>query len=141
MRARYQQALADAASALADATAEPTDAETRKALAEMSAQLAAYTGQVESARANNAQGFPIGSAYLREASSSMQTALLPGAERVYTADLARVDQAQRPVGSPPMVGFALLVVAWPAIGVGSVVLGRAHEPAVQSRVSSSRRPR
>ena len=82
MRARYQQALADAASALTDATAEATDADTRTALADISAQLAAYTGQVESARANNRLGFPVGSAYLREASSLMQTALLPGAERI-----------------------------------------------------------
>src|SRR4029078_6168316 len=36
MRARYQQALASAASALADATAGAPDAETRKALAEVS---------------------------------------------------------------------------------------------------------
>ena len=99
MRARYQQALADAASALADATAGATDAETRTAMAEISAQLAAYTGLVESARANNRQGFPIGSAYLREASSLMQTALLPGAEKIYTGNLATVDEDQRAVGS------------------------------------------
>ena len=122
MRARYQQALASAASALADATAGAPDAETRKALAEVSAQLATYTGLVEAARANNAQGFPIGSAYLREASSSMQTKLLPGAEKVYAADLARVDQAQRRVGSLPMAGLALLVVALAAIGVGSAIM-------------------
>ena len=60
MRARYQQALADAASALADATAGATDSATRTAVAEISAQLAAYTGLVESARANNLQGFPSG---------------------------------------------------------------------------------
>jgi hypothetical protein len=122
MRARYQQALASAASALADATAGAPDAETRTALAEVSAQLATYTGLVEAARANNALGFPIGSAYLREASSSMQTKVLPGAEKVYAADLARVDQAQRRVGSLPMVGLALLVVALVAIGVGSAIM-------------------
>ena len=122
MRARYQQALAAAASALADATAGAPDAETRKALAEVSAQLATYTGLVEAARANNVQGFPIGSAYLREASSSMQTKVLPGAEKVYAADLARVDQAQRRVGSLPMVGLALLAVALAAIGIGSAIM-------------------
>lgn len=122
MRARYQQALASAASALADATAGAPDAETRKALAEVSAQLATYTGLVEAARANNAQGFPIGSAYLREASSSMQTKLLPGAEKVYAADLARVDQAQRRVGSLPMAGLVLLFVALAAIAVGSAIM-------------------
>jgi hypothetical protein len=122
MRARYEQALAAAASALADATAGAPDAETRKALAEVSAQLATYTGLVEAARANNVQGFPIGSAYLREASSSMQTKLLPGAEKIYSADLARVDHAQRRVGSLPMVGLALLLITLAAIGVGSGIM-------------------
>ena len=56
VRERYQQALADASSALADATAGSTDTEARTAVAEITAQLAAYTGLVESARANNLQG-------------------------------------------------------------------------------------
>ncbi len=124
MRARYQQALAAASSALADATAGAPDAATRKALAEVSAQLATYTGLVEAARANNVQGFPIGSAYMREASSSMQTELLPGAEQVYTADLARVDQAQRRAGSLPIAGLALLGLALVALGVGSAIMFR-----------------
>lgn len=121
MRARYQQALADAASALADATAGATDADIRTALAEISAQLAAYTGLVESAQANNRQGFPVGSAYLREASSLMQTALLPGAERIYTGNLATLDEDQRAVGSAPTVGLVLLGFVLAAIGVGSVI--------------------
>ena len=124
MRARYQQALAAAASSLADATAGAPDAETRRALAQVSANLATYTGLVEAARANNVQGFPIGSAYLREASSSMQTNLLPGAEKIYAADLARVDQAQQRVGSLPKVGLALLAVVLAAIATGSVIMFR-----------------
>jgi hypothetical protein len=124
MRARYQLALAAAVSALADATAGAPDAETRKALAQVSAQLSTYTGLIEAARANNVQGFPIGSAYLREASSSMQNDLLPGAEKIYAADLARVDEAQRRVGSLPMAGLALLVIALAAVVVGSVIMFR-----------------
>ena len=124
MRARYQQALSAAVSALADATAGASDAETRKALAQVSAQLSTYTGLIEAARANNVQGFPIGSAYLREASASMQTNLLPGAEKIYSADLARVDQAQRRIGSLPAVGVALLVLTLAAIAVGSLILVR-----------------
>jgi hypothetical protein len=122
MRARYQQALADAASALADVTAGATDADTRTAVAQISLQLAAYTGLVESARANNRQGFPIGSAYLREASSLMQAALLPGAERIYTGSLATVGEDQRAVGSAPTVGLVLLALVLAAIGVGSIIL-------------------
>ena len=102
-------------------------------MAEISAQLAAYTALVESARANNRQGFPIGSGYLREASSLMQTSLLPGAEKIYTANLATLTEDQRAVGSLPTVGLVLLALALVAIGVGSVILYRPHEPAVQHR--------
>ena len=122
MRARYQKALADAASALSDATAGATDAETRTAMADISVQLSAYTGLVESARANSRQGFPVGSGYLREASSLMQTSLLPGAEKIYTDNLAKVDEDQRAVGSLPMVGLVLLTLVVATIGVGSVIV-------------------
>jgi hypothetical protein len=122
MRARYKQALADAASALADVTAGTTATEAREAVADMSAKLAAYTGLVESARANNRQGFPIGSAYLREASSLMQTALLPSAEKLYSNNLATLNDDQRAVGSAPTVGLVLLGLVLAAIVVGSVIL-------------------
>ncbi|MDT5210938.1 MAG: hypothetical protein QOF67_3353, partial [Mycobacterium sp.] len=101
VRERYQQALADASSALADATAGATDADTRTAVAEITAQLGAYTGLVESARANNLQGHVIGSAYLREASWLMQDTLLPGAEKIYSRNLATVGQDQGAVSSTP----------------------------------------
>jgi hypothetical protein len=124
MRERYQQALADAAAALTDVTAGAADAETRGAAAEVSAQLSAYTGLVETARANNRQGFPIGSAYLREASSLMQATMLPGAEKIFGHNLAAVDADQRAVGSLPLVGLALLLVALAGIAVGSVLVSR-----------------
>jgi hypothetical protein len=124
MRGQYQQALADASSALADTTAGAGDVKTRTALADISAQLAAYTALVESARANNRQGYVIGSAYLREASSLMQTSLLPGAETVYTGNLATVEEGQRAVGSLPVVSLVLLALALVGIGVGSVIMYR-----------------
>ncbi len=122
MRARYKQALAEAASALTEVTAGTTDAEARTTLADMSAKLAAYTGLVESARANNRQGFPIGSAYLREASTLMQSALLPSAEKIYSGDLVALNDDQRAVGSVPTVGLVLLGLVLVAIVIGSVVL-------------------
>jgi hypothetical protein len=124
VRARYNQALADAAAALADVTAGSTDPAARTAAAQISAQLAAYTGLVESARANSRQGFPVGSAYLREASSLMQSTLLPGAEKIYAGDLATVDEDQRAVGALPTAGLVLLVLVLVMIGVGSVMLSR-----------------
>ena len=122
IRAQYQQALADAASALADVTAGTTEPDARTEVAEISARLAAYTGLVESARVNNRQGLTVGSAYLREASSLMRTSLLPGAERIYTSNLAALDEGQRAVGSLPTVSLVLLVLALVMIGIGSVIL-------------------
>jgi hypothetical protein len=124
MRERYQQALARAASALADATAGTTDVHTRTAMAQISEQLTTYAGLVEAARANNRQRYVIGSAYLREASTLMQTSLLPEAEKIYTANLATLDDDQRAVGSLPVGSLALLVLALVAIGVGSVIMYR-----------------
>ncbi|SCX19922.1 hypothetical protein [Mycolicibacterium fluoranthenivorans] len=124
MRKRYQQALADASSALADATAGATDVQARTAMAEISAQLSAYTGLVEAARANDRQGFPVGSGYLREASAMMQTELLPAAERIYSRDAATVDGDQRAVGSLPVLGLVLMALGLIAIVVGSVVVYR-----------------
>jgi hypothetical protein len=127
MRARYQQALADAAEALTDATLGAGDAQTRTALAQISAELAAYTGQVESARANNRQGFAVGAAYFREASSSMQTSMLPSAERVYTGALAAVDEDQRAVATLPVVGLVLLAIVLVLVVVGSwILVGRTN---------------
>ena len=122
MRSRYQQALADAAEALTEATLGATDADTRAAMAQVSADLAAYTGQVESARANNRQGFAVGAAYFREASSLMQTSMLPSSERVYTQALAAVDKDQGAVAALPIAGLVLLVLVLLLIVVGSVVL-------------------
>jgi hypothetical protein len=124
MRAKYQQALADAASALADTTAGTTDPATRTSLADISARLAAYTALIESARANNRQGHVIGSAYLREASSLMQTSLLPAAEKIYSGNLATVEEDQRAIASLPIVSLTLLALALVAIGVASVIMYR-----------------
>lgn len=124
VREQYLQAMADASAALADSTASATDDATRTAVAEITAQLAAYSGLVEAARANSRQGFPIGAAYLSEASSLMQNRLLPGAEAIYAQDLSAVDDGQRAVGSLPVVGLVLMALALVAIVVGSVVVSR-----------------
>ena len=122
VRARYREALLDAAAALADATAGSTDSDARFAVADITARLAVYTGLIESARANNLQGHVIGSAYLREASALMQMTLLPSAEKIYARNLAIVDRNQGSVSSVPAVGFALLAITFAAIVGGSVIV-------------------
>jgi hypothetical protein len=127
MRARYQQALADAAEALTDATVGATEAGTRTALAQISADLAAYTGQVESARANNRQQFTVGAAYFREASSLMQTSMLPSAERIYDGGLAAARADQGAVSALPIAGLVLLgLVLLAIVGASLILVGRTN---------------
>jgi hypothetical protein len=54
----------------------------------------------------------------------MQTSLLPNAEKIFTANLAAVDEDQRAVGSTPFIGLVLLVLVLMAIVVGSLMLSR-----------------
>ncbi|MFI9503961.1 hypothetical protein [Nocardia sp. NPDC052566] len=122
VRMRYQQALADAASALATATAGAGDEQTRKIVARIAADLPAYTGLVETARANNRQGFPVGSAYLREASTLMQQSLLVNAEALTKARFAAVREEQRAIGEPPRLTYLLLGLVLAACAVGSYQL-------------------
>ena len=81
-------------------------------LGRVNAQLAVYTGLVETARTNNRAGNPVGSSYLSEASSLMQTQILPDAQRLYEETQQagrrrdhRVDQDSR-AGHPGGAGDA-----------------------------------
>ncbi|MFE3545370.1 hypothetical protein ACFXK0_20605 [Nocardia sp. NPDC059177] len=120
----YEQALAEAAAALAEATAGATDARSRAIVARIAADLPTYTGLVETARANNRQGFPVGSAYLRQASDLMQTSLLPQAEQLNEARFAAVRADQHRVGALPWTSVVLLLLVLIACAAGSVVLLR-----------------
>lgn len=120
IRAQYQQALADAADALATATAGASDPQTRRIVGEIDADLPVYTGLVESARANNRQGFPVGSAYLREASGLMQKSLLPSAAQLTTDRFAAVRADQRAITGAPWPAIVLLVL----VLLGAVVATR-----------------
>lgn len=71
---RVQTSLAVAARGAADETAGP--------ITELATQLPVYVGLVETARANNRQGYPVGAAYLRDASSLMRDRLLPAAHEL-----------------------------------------------------------
>lgn len=72
-RARYTEAIDQAAAALqrAGAVADSDAADT--AIAALQRQLPTYTGLIETARANNRQNLPLGAAYLRSASELLRT--------------------------------------------------------------------
>ncbi|MDT7782470.1 MAG: hypothetical protein QOF58_889 [Pseudonocardiales bacterium] len=95
LRDRYEADIAQAQAALSVATASSPDL-----TATLAAQLPVYTGLIETARTNNRQGFPVGAAYLREASGLMRTQLLPAAQELYRAETDRVAGAQHEANFP-----------------------------------------
>lgn len=118
LRARYQADIQQAGAALAIAA---TDVEgvgqAARPLAQLSTDIPVYTGLVQRASANNALGFPIGSAYLREADHLMQATLLPAAQALYAVDTQRVEQAQDDATSFPWAATILVVALLVALVV------------------------
>jgi hypothetical protein len=108
VRQRYEQAITDAASAVTRASSGLTDEPMVQLLGRVNAQLAVYTGLVETARTNNRAGNPVGSSYLAEASSLMQTQILPDAQRLYQQTSERVDTET--TASTRIPGPVILVV-------------------------------
>ncbi|MGQ4597080.1 hypothetical protein [Nocardia sp. R6R-6] len=118
VRDRYSQAMGEAAAELvtrSDHAGGPhptgdSDAQLRVGIV---TGLPVYSGLVETARTNNRIGYPVGAAYLSEASNQMQTTLLPMAEELQSHRSAAVTAAQRDHVRPP----------WPAIGLLILTLG------------------
>ncbi|NUT47862.1 MAG: hypothetical protein HOV94_11220 [Saccharothrix sp.] len=113
LRRRYEADIAKAAAALSTATSEITRSPALAGeLSTLSGQLPVYTGLVETARAYNRQGTPVGAAYLREASTLMQTRLLPAARELYEVETANVMRDLEDAGSFP----------WPELLLGALSL-------------------
>ncbi|MDJ0001059.1 hypothetical protein QM787_27360, partial [Rhodococcus ruber] len=72
----------------------------RRLLASISTDLSVYSGLVETARANNRTGHPVGAAYLSEASTLMQTSMLPMAQQLHAQQEADVADTQRDYSRP-----------------------------------------
>ena len=116
-RQRYNSDIAQAAihieAASALVGAQSADSATGADLATLSAGLPVYTGEVETARADNRIGLPLGAAYLREASALLRGTLLPAASDIYTRQRGRLTSA-----SAQATGLPLMVVA---IVIGLVI--------------------
>jgi len=74
-------------------------------LATLSAGLPVYADEVGTARADNRIGYPLGAAYLREASNMLRDTLLPAASDIYTKENGQLTSA-----SAQATGLPLLVV-------------------------------
>jgi hypothetical protein len=96
------------------ATGSAAASVTSRDLLTLSTDLPVYTGEIETARADNRIGYPVGAAYLREATTLMNSSLLPAAENLYTAE-----NAQLTATSAEATGLPLIL----ATIVGGLVLG------------------
>lgn len=88
---QYLDDLRSASAALATLTRDVgASAVTGRAIRTVTEQLPVYSGLVEAARANNRQGFPVGAAYLRQASALLSTTILPAANQIYATEAGRL---------------------------------------------------
>jgi hypothetical protein len=86
-------------------------------LATLSAGLPVYTGEVETARADNRLGLPLGAAYLREASGLLRGTLLPAASDIYTSESGLLTSASAQATGLPLIVIALVF----GLGAGYVI--------------------
>jgi hypothetical protein len=91
LRAHYLGDLQTALDALARLTREVGNSpDASAAVRTITEQLPLYTGEIEAARANNRQGFPVGAAYLRQASKRLNKKILPEADRLFSGQATRL---------------------------------------------------
>jgi hypothetical protein len=111
---QYNADIANAATLLAQAAASTSAADPgQQQIQQLNAQLPVYTGLVDTARADDRQGLPLGGAYLRYASGQLQNTMLVEAQSLYQAETARLHRDYADAEALP----------WAAIGLGLVVAG------------------
>ena len=107
-RQRYLNDLRVASGALSTLTREAGSAPNAPAaLGTIADELPTYSGLIETARANNRLGFPIGAAYLRQAALLMTSRLLRAADHLYTIEAERLkDDYRAGTATSALVTFA-----------------------------------
>lgn len=131
-RALYVSDLRTASDALTSLTSEVgSSADARAAVRTIADQLPVYSGLVESARANNLQGFPVGAAYLRAASTTLTGTILPAADRLYATEARRLsDDFGTGTASVALVVLALAM----ALALGLLALTQLYLARISRRV-------
>ncbi|MGW4029086.1 hypothetical protein ACWEFL_07150 [Streptomyces sp. NPDC004838] len=116
VRERYEKDIALASRLLIKAaTNTDSSSESGRQIATLNEQLPLYTGRIETARAYNRQGLPLGGAYLRFANEQMTKVLLPAAQKLYDAETARLDRDDKDARFLPVFSLLLGVSALGAL--------------------------
>jgi hypothetical protein len=129
LRTRYLAALRRASTQLAGLGRRVQGSAEAGAVAAIGADLPVYSGLVETARANNRQGFPVGAAYLRQASNLMRTSMLPAAGRLYSSESQRLgdhEHSGSATGGIALMLFACAVALAVLVGAQIFVARRTH---------------
>jgi hypothetical protein len=116
LRARYLADLRDASGQLASLGRRVQGSIEPAAIGAIGAALPVYAGLIATARANNRQGFPVGAAYVRQASDLMRGKMLPAAGRLYASEARRLADHQR-TGTATESVIAVLLVGACALAV------------------------
>lgn len=117
VRERYRRDIDRASEKLATAAANAgSDSSSAASVSELNKLLPQYTALIERARANNRQGLPLGGAYLRYANDTMQTQMLPAAEKLYKAENKRLNDDYADAKPYPWLAIAFGVAALAALG-------------------------
>jgi Ca2+/Na+ antiporter len=112
VRSRYTDSLDRVGLAVATMGAiDDIPESARFELATIGRHLPTYAALVEAARVNGRLQYPIGAAYLRDASDLMRAAILPAATSLYTAAADELDEADRAASSSIHSAVAVAVVA------------------------------
>jgi hypothetical protein len=115
LQQRYRDDISRASAQLPPMAQRSNTAAARKAVTTITDQLSVYTGLVEAAHANNLLAYPVGAAYLHEASQLMRNTILPAATIVYSDAGSQLADADRAGSSPAeviaVVGLGLLLLA------------------------------
>lgn len=124
-RDRYLQSIG-AASAELVATSDgmPGNDEARSLLTAIATKLPVYTGLVETARTNSRVGNPVGGAYQSEASSLMQSDILPAARALRDDRTTAAKAPQSGFGRPPWIAIGLLLALLSALVATQAVMAR-----------------
>ncbi|MFE6867867.1 hypothetical protein ACFVFS_15025 [Kitasatospora sp. NPDC057692] len=125
VRERYEQDLRTASQLISEAASRATTSSgLQELLSTLNQKVPVYAGLVETARANNRQGFPLGGAYQRYASQQMRTELLPAAARLSAAQNEVLADDIADARATPWAGYALGVVALLALAWVQLALFR-----------------
>jgi hypothetical protein len=114
-RGRYEDDIRRAGELLTQAAAHGSGSgRSQQIIEQLNRELARYTGLVETARANNRLGFPLGGAYLRYADARMQE-MLPSAERLYLLETERLQGDIADAKSWPLPALSMGVITLAAL--------------------------